>query len=116
LQNLEARLADLERQVADCRKSARWDRRITAGLLCTFVAGMGVAATCTVVDVIGKMQISGHKPRGDSKRAQRCNHEHRKVATTPAREGEGPDRVLDTFLVPRHVLEGPLDGLRHVDE
>ena len=73
--------------------------------------GMGVAADCTVVDVIGKMQISGHKPRGDSKRAQRCNHEHREVATTPAREGEGPDRVLDSLLVPRHVLEGPLDGL-----
>ena len=62
------------------------------------------------------MQISGNEPRGDSKRAQRRDHEHRKVATAPARELQGPDRVLDTLLVPRHVLEGPLDGLRHVDE
>ena len=77
---------------------------------------MGVAAGDTVVVVIGKMQISGHEPRGESKRAQRRDHEHRKVATTPARELQGPDRVLDALLVPRHVLEGPLDGLRHVDE
>ena len=34
----------------------------------------------------------------------------------PLRELQRLDRVLDSLLVPRHVLEGPLDGLRHVDE
>jgi hypothetical protein len=63
--------------------------------------GMGVAAGETVVVVIGKMQISGHEPRSKSKRAQRCNHEPRKVATTPVRELQGLDRVLDSLLVPR---------------
>ena len=32
---------------------------------------MGVATGDTVVIVIGKMQISGHEPRSDAKRAQR---------------------------------------------
>src|SRR6516162_998227 len=77
--------------------------------------GMGVAARDTVV-VISKVQISGHEPRGDSKRSQRRDHEHRKVATTAARELQGPDRVLNSLLVPRYVLEGSLDSLRHVDE
>src|ERR1700720_4873211 len=78
--------------------------------------GMGVATGDTVVVVIGKMKISGHEPSGDPKRSQRRDHEHCKVATTPARELQGPDRVLDSLLMPRHMLEGPLDGLRHVDK
>jgi len=77
---------------------------------------VGVAAGDTIVVIIGKMQISGDEPRRDSKRAQRRDHEHRKIATTPARELQRLDRILGTLLVPRHVLEGPLDGLRHVDE
>jgi predicted N-formylglutamate amidohydrolase len=80
--------------------------------------GMGVAAgdTVVVVIVIGKMQISGYEPRGDPKRAQSRNHEHRKVATASAREFQGPDRILSSFLVPRHMLECAPDRLRHVDE
>src|SRR3979490_718522 len=78
--------------------------------------GMGVGAADTVVVVSSKMQISGYEPRGDSKRAQRLDHEHGKVATTPARELQRSDRILGTLLVPRHVHERPLDGLRHVDE
>ena len=49
-------------------------------------------------------------------RAHRRDHEHRQVATAPAPELQGTDRILGTLLVPRHVLEGPSDGLRHVDE
>ena len=46
---------------------------------------------------------------------QRRDHEYRKVAATAARELQGPDRVLNSLLVPRYVLEGPLYSLRHVD-
>jgi hypothetical protein len=76
---------------------------------------MGVAASDTVVVVI-EIQISGNEPRSDSKRAQSRNHEHREVATTPAAQRQGPYRILGSLLVPRHVLEVPLDSLRHVDE
>ena len=79
--------------------------------------GMGVAPRdAVVVVVIVKMQISGNEPRGDSKRAQRRDHERRKVATAPAGELQGPDRVLNSLLMSRHMLEGPVDGLRHIDE
>src|SRR5947208_136390 len=79
---------------------------------------MGVAAGDAVVIVIGirKMQISGYKPRDESKRAQRCNHEPCKVATAPARELQRLDRGLDSLLMSRRVLEGCLDVLRHIDE
>ena len=82
---------------------------------------MGVTAGDTltviiVIIVVGKMHISGYEPRGDSKRAHRRDHEHRQVATAPAPELQGPDRILGTLLVPRHVFEGPSDDLRHVDE
>jgi len=78
--------------------------------------GVGVAAGDKTNAVIGKVQISGNKPRTQSKRAERRDHEHGKIPTTPAHEYEGLDWVLDTFVVPRHVLEGPVDSLRHVDE
>ena len=77
---------------------------------------MGVAPDVAVVVVIVKMQISGNESRGDSKRAQRRDHERRKVATTPAGEFQSLDRVLNSLLVSRHMLEGPVDGLRHIDE
>ena len=52
---------------------------------------------------------------GYSKRAQRCDHEHRKVPTASAPELQGPDRILGSLLVTGHVFEGPPDGLGHVD-
>ncbi len=81
--------------------------------------GVGVAAGITIVVVIvvwAKCTISGNEPRGDAARAQCSDHEHCEVATTPAPEIEGADRILDPLLVPRDVLERPSDGLRHVDE
>src|SRR5260370_34384171 len=75
---------------------------------------MGVAARDSVVVV--KIQIAGNEPRGDSKRAQCRDHEHRKVATTPAPELQGLYRILRSLLVSRHVLEVLIDGLRQVDE
>jgi N-formylglutamate amidohydrolase len=60
---------------------------------------MGVAAGDGVVVVIAKMQISRHEPRGYSKRAQCRDHEHCKVATTPAPEFQGLDRTLAHILV-----------------
>jgi len=78
--------------------------------------GMSVAAGDKSIAVIGKVQISGNKPRTESKRAERRDHEHCKIPTTPAHESEGLDWVLDSFVVSRHVLEGSVDGLRHVDE
>src|SRR6476660_7371290 len=77
---------------------------------------MCVAAGDIVVVVIAKMQISGNEPRGDSKRAQRRNHEHGKVATTTAPQLQGLSWTLCSLLVSRHMLEGPPDGLRHVDK
>ena len=77
---------------------------------------MCVAAGDKIVAVIGKVQISGHKPRSDSKRAERRDHEHRKIPTTPTHELQGLGRVLDSFFVPRRVPEGPVDGLRHIDQ
>src|ERR1700722_16308833 len=79
--------------------------------------GVGIAAGGTiVVIIIGQMQISGHEASSDAAGAQRRYHEHGKVTTTAAAEIERADGRLDTLLVPRDVLEGPLDGPRHVAE
>src|SRR5580700_3181201 len=79
--------------------------------------GVGVAAGGTIVVVIiGQMQISGHETSGNAAGAQRRYHEHGEVTTTAAAEIERADRRLDTLLVPRDVLEGPLDDPRHVAE
>src|ERR1700683_2348596 len=78
--------------------------------------GMGVAAGDKSIAVIGKVQISGNKPRTESKRAERRDHEHCKITTTTAHDSEGLDWVLDSFVVPWQVPEGSVDGLRHVDE
>jgi hypothetical protein len=79
--------------------------------------GMAVAAgDAIIIVVIGKTQISGHEPRGYSKRAQCRDQEHCEVAATPAPELQGLDWILDALLVARHVSESRLDGLRHVDE
>ena len=77
---------------------------------------MRVAATEAVVVVIGKMQISGNEPSGYSKRAQRCDHEHRKVPTASAPKLQGPDWIPGPLLMPGDVFEGPPDGLGHVDK
>jgi len=42
------------------------------------------------------------------------DHQHREVAT--AAERKRVQRILNAFLVPRHVLEGAPDGPRHIDE
>ena len=62
------------------------------------------------------MQISGNEPSSYSKRAQRCDHEHRKVPTASAPELQGPDWILGPLLVSGDVFEGPPDGLGHVDK
>jgi hypothetical protein len=69
-----------------------------------------------IVVVIGKMQIAGHESSGDAQRTQALDHQHRYIPTAPARERQRLYRALDSFLVPRHVLERPLDGLRHGDQ
>src|SRR5580704_3213523 len=80
--------------------------------------GVGVAAgsTIVVVIIIGQMQISGHEASGNAAGAKRRYHQHGEVTTTAAAEIERADGRLDTLLVPRDVLEGPLDGPRHVAE
>src|ERR1700722_14449782 len=79
--------------------------------------GMGFAAGGTIVVVIiGQMEISGHEPRGNSARAKRRYHKHGEVTATAASEIKRADRILDTLLVPRYVLEGPHDGPCHVAE
>jgi hypothetical protein len=35
---------------------------------------MAVAAGDTIVDIVGKMKLSGHESRGHSERTQRRNH------------------------------------------
>ena len=78
--------------------------------------GMSVAASSAfvVIVVIGQMQIPGYEPRGNSACAKRCYHEDGEITTTAAAEIERTDGSLDTLLVPRHVLESPPDGPRHV--
>src|SRR5580704_8612410 len=80
--------------------------------------GMGVTAggTIVVVIIIGQMQIPGHEASGNAAGAKRRYHQHGEVTTTAAAEIERADGRLDTLLVPRDVLEGPLDGPRHVAE
>ena len=78
--------------------------------------GVSVAVGNIFVVVIGQMHVSGHEARSNSARAQYRDHEHSKVATTPAAEIEGADRILNSLLVSRYVLEGPPDGPCHVDQ
>src|SRR5580704_10616407 len=80
--------------------------------------GVGVAAggTVVVIIIIGQMQISGHEAGGNAAGAKRRYHENGEVTTTAAAEIERADGRLDTLFVPRDVLEGPLDGPRHVAE
>src|ERR1700730_16343824 len=75
---------------------------------------MGVASGNTVVVVIAEVEIAGYEPRGDAQRAERRDHQHRKVATAPARKAQRAHRTLGPMLVPRHVPEGAVDGPRHV--
>src|SRR5580704_18234623 len=59
------------------------------------------------------MQISRHEASGNAAGAKRRYHKHGQVTTTAAAEIERADGRLDTLLVARDVLEGPLDGSRH---
>ena len=69
-----------------------------------------------IIIVVGKMEISGHEPRSDASVRKRRYHEHGESRQLPLAEIQSLNRVLGTFLVPSLVLEGPPDGLRHVDE
>src|SRR2546425_227203 len=72
---------------------------------------MSVAAAGTVVGVVClDMQISRDKACGHPKRAHRLDHEHGEIATAPASDLEGEERVLNPLLMPGHMGKGLLDG------
>src|SRR6266853_3151093 len=69
-----------------------------------------LAARLAFVAVIADLQISGDEARRHPERAHGLDHQHGKVATTPASECECLRRGLDALRIPAYVLEGSLDA------